>query len=180
MGVELNADDVFEMAEQIEKDASAFYQHAAAATADPTCRQALLKLAAMEDEHVLVFGAMKTHLAAQGWTRAPVEGGNEIADNWAMLSNLLASGVKEHLAEYFASPATSQDILRKAIEFEKDTIVFLAGMKNMLPDSAEKERVEGIIREEVGHIITLAGELAAKAGIGRNRSTGTAEAPRAP
>ncbi len=180
MGVELNADDVFEMAEQIEKDASAFYQHAAAETADPSCRQALLKLAAMEDEHVLVFGAMKTHLAAQGWTGAPVEGGNEIAENWALLTNLLASGVKEHLAIYFTGRETSQDILRNAIEFEKDTIVFLAGMKNVLPDSAEKERVEGIIREEVGHIITLAGELAAKAAIGRDRPTGAAPAPGSP
>jgi hypothetical protein len=61
MGIEINADEVFEMAEQIERGASTFYRQAAHAAPDPACRKVLLYLASMEADHEQVFASIKAH-----------------------------------------------------------------------------------------------------------------------
>ena len=50
-------------------------------------------------------------------------------------------------------------ILKAAIEAEKDSIVFYLGMKNAVPEKLGKDRIEGIIKEEMGHIRLLSREL---------------------
>ena len=50
-------------------------------------------------------------------------------------------------------------ILKSAIEAEKDSIVFYLGMKEAVPDELGKSRLDGIIKEEMGHIRLLAKEL---------------------
>ncbi len=57
-----NADEVFEMAEQIEVNGARFYR--AAAKKFPALAQMLLELAAMEDEHQKTFAAMHAELSA--------------------------------------------------------------------------------------------------------------------
>lgn len=163
MGVELNADDVFQMAEQIEKDAFAFYKQAASAFSDPARQQLLLSLASMEAEHELVFAAMKDHLTADGWHLAVP--GDGAAKDWPVLVNVVASGVKEDLAGRFAGKQSGDQILRKAIDFEKDSIVFFLGMKDMLSDPGDKARIDAIIREELGHVLSLTGELFSPGGL---------------
>ncbi|MBL7153969.1 MAG: rubrerythrin, partial [Phycisphaerae bacterium] len=62
MPMPFNADEVFEMAEQIEVNGARFYR--AAAKKFPALDQMLLELAAMEDEHQRTFAAMRAELSA--------------------------------------------------------------------------------------------------------------------
>ena len=55
----------------------------------------------------------------------------------------------------------SQEILKAAIEAEKDSIVFYLGMKEVVPEGLGKNRIDGIIKEEMGHIRLLSKELVA-------------------
>ena len=59
MSYDFNADDVLEMAEQLEKNGGKFYRAAAESTNDPDNKKFLLELAAMEDQHELTFKAMR-------------------------------------------------------------------------------------------------------------------------
>ncbi|MEE9120739.1 MAG: hypothetical protein V3U56_05580 [Syntrophobacteria bacterium] len=48
-----------------------------------------------------------------------------------------------------------------AIGQEKDSIVFYTGLKGMISQTAGRERIEEIIKEEMGHIGFLNREIAA-------------------
>jgi rubrerythrin len=50
------------------------------------------------------------------------------------------------------------EILKSAIEAEKDSIVFYLGMKEGVPEKLGKGRLEAIIKEEMGHIRVLSKE----------------------
>ena len=55
------------------------------------------------------------------------------------------------------------EILKSAIEAEKDSIVFYLGMKEAVAENLGKDRIETIIKEEMGHIRVLSKELIAQA-----------------
>ena len=160
MGIELNASDVFEMAEQIEKDASRFYQLASMASAGPSRSKVLLHLAEMETDHEHIFSAMKTHLSAEGWTPANLDLPDTDARHASAMLRSLVSGVKQDLANRFTGGETPDEVLRTAIAFEKDSIVFFLSMKQMLSEPADRKRIDGILKEELGHVLSLSGELA--------------------
>ena len=62
MSYDFNADDVFEMAEQIERNGAVFYRKAAADIKDPDAKNFLSDLAAMEDSHEKTFSTMRKKL----------------------------------------------------------------------------------------------------------------------
>ncbi len=52
-------------------------------------------------------------------------------------------------------------ILKAAILAEKDAIVFYLGMKDLVPDTLGKDKLDEIIKQEPGHIRILSKELIA-------------------
>jgi rubrerythrin len=54
-----------------------------------------------------------------------------------------------------------KEILKAAIEAEKDSIVFYLGMKEAVPEKHGKRRLDTILKEEMGHIRMLSKELMA-------------------
>ena len=65
MSYDFNADDVFEMAEQMERNSEKFYRAAADSTQDSGNKEFLLELAVMEDAHEETFKAMRAEITAQ-------------------------------------------------------------------------------------------------------------------
>ena len=63
MGAPFNADEVFEMAERIERNGGRFYR--AAAEKFPAVRELLLELAEMEDDHERTFANMRAELSTK-------------------------------------------------------------------------------------------------------------------
>ncbi len=158
MPIPFNANEVFEMAEQIERNGAKFYR--AAAKKFPDVRQVLLDLAAMEDEHLKTFQAMRAELSASQ-TEPPVFD----PDNQAqMYLQVMADGhvfdVKADPTEQLTGQKTVQDVLKTAIGLEKDSIAFYVGLKECVSNKAGKEKVEAIIKEELGHIAILNQKMA--------------------
>ena len=48
-------------------------------------------------------------------------------------------------------------ILKAAIGLEKESIVFYLGMKELVPTKFGKDKIDKIIKEEMGHIRFLSG-----------------------
>ncbi len=65
MVYDFNADEIFEMAEQIEKNGASFYRKSAEAIADTGAKKLLLDLAAMEDEHEKTFADLRKGLSGK-------------------------------------------------------------------------------------------------------------------
>jgi rubrerythrin len=63
---------------------------------------------------------------------------------------------------FFEKPDPGTDmreILKSAIQAEKDSIVFYLGMKGLVPEKLGRTKIDGIIAEEMGHIRLLARKL---------------------
>ena len=155
--ITFNADEIFEMAEQIERDGAKFYRKAAQ-SADDEGRDLLLRLADMEDDHEKTFAAMRSELtdAKERYTPDP--------DNQAALYlQAVADGKVFGLdpSEDLSGTESMEDILTTAIGLEKDSVVFYESMKEIVQTTAGGEKVAAIITEEVGHIVDLRNQLEA-------------------
>ncbi len=161
MSYDFNADEVFEMAEQIERNGVRFYLEAAENISDASVRQLFLDLAAMEAEHEKVFASMRADLPDEEREPTVFDPEGEAALYLRALADLQVFG-KEGEEDFIPSEDLPEQerirkILRAAIGLEKESIVFYLGIKELVPARFGKDKIDKIIREEMGHIRLLSG-----------------------
>jgi rubrerythrin len=159
MSLRFSADEIFEMAIQIEVNGAVFYRKAAGMQGAGRSADFLLKLAVMEDGHKKTFEKMRQELTApekEVTTYDPLEEASlylaAMADGHGGEGSPAAAGSltgKETLAE----------ILRTAIGLEKKSILFYLGMRDLVPLAMGKRRIDAVIGEEKSHIVILSREL---------------------
>lgn len=159
MGMPFNADEVFEMAEQIERNGAKFYR--AAAQKFSALRDVLLDLAAMEDDHLKTFTAMRAELSSAEQEPLVFDPDGEAQMYLRVMADANVFATKDDPGELVAGKETAEDILNMAIGFEKDSIAFYVGLKQGVSRKAGKDKVEAIIKEEISHIATLSQKLTA-------------------
>lgn len=158
MSYDFNANEVFEMAEQMERNGAKFYRHAAETAVDASNKDFLMGLAKMEEQHEKTFKAMRAELTS-------VEKASTVFDPAGEASLYLRALADTRVFfEKQIDVSTMTEILKSAIEAEKDSIVFYLGMKEAVPENLGKDRIEAIIKEEMGHIKVLSKELVAQNG----------------
>ncbi|MFO7714109.1 ferritin-like domain-containing protein [Desulfosarcina sp.] len=155
MSYDFNADDVFEMAEQIERNGAVFYRKAAADVSDPDGVNFLLDLAAMEDNHEKTFANMRRELSETEKVSTAFDPDNEAAAYLKALADTRIFFEKE------IDTTSMHAILKAAILAEKDSIVFYLGMKDLVPEALGQSRLDDIIKEEMSHIKLLSRRLVA-------------------
>lgn len=153
MYYKFNAEEILEIAEQIEQNGYAFYRKAADAAQDPDIKQFLLELAEMEVSHEKTFINMKSQLSNIEKAEAVFDPNDETALYLKALSDTRVFYQKE------IDISSAEEVLKEAIQAEKDSIVFYLGMKEMVPPTLGKDRIENIIKEEMKHIQILAAKL---------------------
>ena len=153
MMYDFNADDIFEIAEQLERNGAAFYRQAADAVADERAKAMLLNLAAMEDDHEKTFADMRTQLSADEKAATVFDPEGESGNYLRALADTRVFFEKE------IDTTSLEAILKDAITAEKDSIVFYLGMRDMVPAGKGQKRMDAIIKEEMGHIRLLSKEL---------------------
>jgi len=157
MVMPFNADEVFEMAEQIEVNGAKFYR--AAARKFPALSKMLRELAAMEDEHQKVFAAMHAQLSAAEQEQGVFDPDGEARMYLRVMADGNVFDIKADPADKLAHCQTAQDVLRIAIGLEKDSIAFYVGLQASVSSGAGKDRIKGLISEEIGHIALLSEKL---------------------
>jgi len=161
MGYDFNADEVFEMAEQIERNGVSFYLEAAEKISDKSLRPLFHDLAAMEVEHEKIFASMRTALSNEEKGPTVFDPEGEAALYLRALADLQVfskEGEEDFtLHEDLSEQEKIKKILRTAMCLEKDSIVFYLGMKELVPEKLGKDKIDKIIREEMGHIRLLSG-----------------------
>ena len=148
-----SADEIFEMAKQIERNGAEFYRDAAAKVKREDAKNFLLDLARMEEEHENIFLEMQKELAHG-------EDASQVFEPVEEAVLYLKSFADTRV--FFGKPKPGNvlaEILKSAIETEKDSIAFYLGMKEMVPGELGKKRVDGIIKEEMTHIRLLSDRL---------------------
>jgi rubrerythrin len=153
MELDLTSLEVVEMAQWIESRSARYYRLLARRTRHIGTQQMFLSLSAMEEEHEKIFATFKNVL----------DPGEELIDvDSSFYTRVIARmtlDVDAVLAEVMTGREMPDEAANKAVDFEKSTIVFLVGLKNMLSATNDRQKVDRIIQEEVGHILSLSGYL---------------------
>lgn len=152
MSIFLNPDEILEMSEQIERNGARFYHQAAEATCDSDMRTLLEQLAAMEEAHEKIFAKMRATLTK-----------DEITFNAdPQISAYLKAWADEHAFDMKSDPLKRvkdqkdmEGILTMAIGLEKETIMFYLGLQHGVNKKKYQDRIDDIIKEEMGHVSSL-------------------------
>ena len=150
-----NIDEILAMAERIERNGVDYYERAAQMTEDEEKKAKLRKLADMERNHEKIFAEMR---AGQPDERASFDPDGEAG-------RYLGAIVDGNVFDYRAEPAADlagkslADIYHKAIDLEKESIIFYLGIRELVPEELGNTQMDDIIREEMSHIVLLSGEL---------------------
>lgn len=161
MGITFNADEIFEMAEEIERNGARFYRQAAENAPGEKTKKMLLDMAVMEDGHLKTFREMRKELGPREKEETVFDPDNQSAMYLQTMADGRGYEGKKSVTTELTGSETIQEVLKIAIDAEKNSVVFYTGLKDLVPVRAGKEKVEAIIREELGHIATLRKELAA-------------------
>ncbi len=163
MGIQFNADEVLEVAEQIERNGGRFYRAAAEMIEDPKNRQMLLSLAAMEDQHEKTFAVMRTELSPAEKEATTFDPDDQMGEYLRAMADGKVFDVNKDPVEMMAELGvkTIEDILKMAIGMEKDSVIYYMGMKAIVSREAGRETIDRIIKEEMSHIGILSMELGA-------------------
>ena len=148
-------DKIFEIAKKIELDGAQFYRQAAEKTSNDDTKQVLLDLAAMEDGHLMIFEQMRTELSEQNKNKNLIDPDNQVALYLKnMTDNQGDESIKSPL-EKLSGNETIKEILEIAIDGEKASMLFYMGLKELVPNRANKDQIEAIIKEEFSHLVAL-------------------------
>jgi len=147
MSYDFNADEIFEMAEQIERNGASFYRKSAELIADPAAKKLLLDIAAMEDEHEKTFADLRAGLSEKEKVTTVFDPEGEISLYLRALAD-----TRVFFEKKIDNTSSIKDIFKEAILAEKDSIVFYMGMKDMVPENLGKAKIDAIIKEEMNHI----------------------------
>ncbi|MBN1309211.1 MAG: ferritin family protein [Chitinispirillaceae bacterium] len=157
MPITFNVDEVFTLAEQIERNGAAFYRKCAEISMEE--KDFLLNLASMEEGHLATFQQMHQSVTSRESDLSAADPDREAGE---YLNNMAGGYVFDTRKDPSATLSGSErlpDILQTAIGLEKDSIVFYLGIKEMVPRSAGKEKIDAIIKEEMKHVTMLSAKL---------------------
>jgi rubrerythrin len=153
-----SASEIFDLAVQTERNGRAFYEAAAAAATDPAVQRIMRNLAHAEGEHEATFRRLRDEAyPAEGAETAealPEAYANELAEN--MLALLRARVLPDEATglRVVAELPNDTAALDFAIAFEKDTILFMQQMRELVPE-ADREPIGVLIQQEHIHVRLL-------------------------
>jgi len=159
MSLDFNADEILEMAQQIERNGVHFYQKAAKAVKNPGGTQLLLKLAAMEEGHERIFARMRAELTEGEKKKKVFDPDDQATSYLRAWADVHVFDVRVDPSKKLAGKKKVEDIFQMAIGLEKDSIVFYLGMKEMVPERLGRGKIDEIIKEEMRHVNDLSREF---------------------
>ncbi len=159
MAITFNANEIFEMAEEIERNGAEFYRQAAENAADKETKQMLLDMAVMEDDHLKTFEEMRKQLSGQekGWTIFDPD--NQSVLYLQEMADARGYEGKITPTKELTGNETTKEIVEIALNSENESVVFYLSLKALVPVKAGRDKVEAIIIEELSHITALLKKL---------------------
>jgi rubrerythrin len=157
-----NADEVFAMAEEIEREGTAFYRAAAERLKnDGPIRSLLLELADWEAEHEEIFRILREKLRDAPESQIDWRFNEETELYLRARAEAKVFAPEKDADQMAAECRDLGDVLLLAIDKEKDSVVFYASLSESVPEGLGKAKIGPIIAEEIRHIGLLTRRLVA-------------------
>jgi rubrerythrin len=155
MSITFNADEIFEIAETIERNAAIYYRNAADIVKNRQAQEFLIEMAIMEDIHEINFAAMRKSLSDLEKSSTERDHDNQLFAYLTAMAELHGTEGKMGPGKILTGRESTTEILQYALDGEKDSIVFYLWLKKYVPDSKGKSQIDKIINEELSHVTKL-------------------------
>jgi rubrerythrin len=152
-----NADEIFAIGVEIEKNGKAFYDASAKNVENEEMKQFLRGLANWEQKHVELFKKMQSEIPPKLQATYDPYGELQLYIKAAADSHIFIKN--KNMEKLAAKCKNIKDILNMAMSFEKDSVVLYSAMRNMVPEDLGQSHVEKLINEELQHISMLKQKL---------------------
>lgn len=151
-----NAVEIFTIGVQIEKNGRAFYLAAKDRTDDPVLKNLFTELAKWEGKHVEFFENLKTNLPEGASQQFEYDPDNMIH---LYLKSVADNQIFNDRGNDIDSCRTALDILKKALDFERDSVVLYSSMKEIVPQNMGKQEIDKLVLEELKHVGQLTAQI---------------------
>ena len=159
MSFVFNACEVFEMAEKIERNGADFYRAIAERFSDSQTRGTLLKLADWEQQHAEGFAGIRRELASGECPASTIDPDHEDALYLKALADEHVFKVRDDPRKRLTGGEGREEILRMAINLDKEAMAFYLGLKQAVSRASDRELVDVVIKAKMRHIGILNREL---------------------
>lgn len=163
MGYQFNIDEIFEIAERIERNGADYYGKLAESVSDLSIRILLLDLAAMEAKHEKTFATLRSEMVGAEQSSSQYDPEGEAAQYLQGIADTRVFFEKEMPTLSTSGNRSPEEVMEEvliaAIQAEKDSIVFYLGVKDLVSEENDKKKIDAIIKEEMTHIRILSTEL---------------------
>ena len=159
MGIRFNADEILEMAIRIETNGRSFYLRAAELQSDSKTAGFFNKLAAMEEQHKKTFEIFRDELSSLDKEGQVYDPDGQASMYLAVMADTHGGEGDPQIAKTLTGKESLEDILKIALNLEKQSILFYVGLKDLVPQQHGKDKVDAIIDEEKQHVAQLSDVL---------------------
>lgn len=155
MSISFNADEVFEMAEEIERRGARFYSEASKIAPTDEMQKFFLELSGMEAKHLRIFADMRKQLTEDERTATTYDPNNEVARYLQTMADAKGWEGRISPTQKLTGKESMKEVIEIALNAEKESVVFYYGLRSMVSQKAGRDRIDRIILEELSHIRTL-------------------------
>ena len=155
-----NANEIFQIAIEIEGNGKFFYEKAMEIIDDPDVKELLAFLAQEEAEHLKKFTELKAQLPKTATEDTIWDPEHEMNKYLQMMANMHVFRSDFDVEKELSRLKNSEDVLKLGIQFEKDSIIFFLTMQDVTEEKKGRESIGQLVNEEKKHLEKLSLELA--------------------
>ncbi len=159
MSFSFNAAEVFQTAVEIEKNGLDFYTKASQAMSDPDMKELFASLAKDEVAHKKRFENILSDLPEELKRPTVSDPDGEVDLYIRALAGQHVFGPGDRPAIDPENLGTIEDVLKLAIQFEKDSVIFYLNMQENTSEGKAREIVTILVNEELRHVRRLSLKL---------------------
>ena len=157
MAARFNADEVFEMAKQIERNGGRFYRRAVELATEAPAKALFERLAEMEADHERTFDVLQRAVVRRGASAAEVfvdpDGQGLQYIQGLADDHVFGKGIDP--TDLIAGIPTTVDLINMARRFERDSITFFEEIKKSVPEDLGRDSIDALIEEERQHLAMM-------------------------
>lgn len=153
-----NAAEVFQLAVEIKENGRAFYEQASNKVQDPELRKQFAELAKEELEHI---HKIKRLMADSPWAGIP-----SAPDPDNELEVYVKATADQHVYKTCGALTVQldtlqdvADVLKLALQFEKDSVIFFMSMQEAICEGKDREVVDILLKEELARVKQLSMQI---------------------
>jgi len=154
-----NANEIFQVAIDIEENGKGFYEKAMDLVDNPGVKAVLASLAQEEVEHLKRFAELKAQLPKAATEDTIWDPEHEMNRYLHMMADMNVFRSDLDVEKELSGVKNPEDVLKLGIQFEKDSIVFYTTIQDATGEKKGREFIGQLVDEEKKHLKKLSLEL---------------------